>query len=103
MEHKHPPLTSHKRGIAETWRSGFQVPPPLVLAFHTCISLYRKYTHFFSRKTQDAFNMWSKSTFIRGKAQVKLRPSHFDVTIITALLFFDVVAQHDGYPLASCS
>src|SRR5436190_18867803 len=77
--------------------------PPLVPAFRTYISLYRKYTHNFSRKPQDAFNMWSKSAFARRQAQVKLRPFHFDVTIITALLFLDVVAQHDGYHLASCS
>ena len=32
-----PPLTSHKRGIAETWRSGFQVPPlALISRSRTC-------------------------------------------------------------------
>src|SRR5947209_15626260 len=33
-----PPLTSHKRGVAETWRSGFQVPPlALISRSRTCM------------------------------------------------------------------
>src|SRR5947209_773787 len=82
MEHRNtPPLTSHKRGIflalatreakpkrgerkpgglrhmhckpAETWRSGFQVLPPLVPAFpYVYLSVQKVYANLFKKDSR---------------------------------------------------